>query len=103
MLKNTIIIGLLVLTSACGSLQSIAKPFTLSMNPPEGPYNYQKGWKDGCQSAVSATTTDLNMSLGTFKFVLDNQLRSDVLYNRAWQYAYNHCGFSMRSLSRYGV
>ncbi len=78
-----------------------SKPVAINTNPPEGPYNYRKGWNDGCQSGLAATNTFFQMSLKTKKFTLDEKLRYDRLYNAGWKYAYNHCGYSMRSLAMY--
>ena len=82
-------------------LNQLTKPLAVSTTPPPGPYNYQKGWKDGCETGIASTNSSFQMSLGTHRFTLDEQLRNDTLYNRAWKYAFNHCGFSMRSLARY--
>lgn len=93
-----------VMLAACNGPNNslnLFKPAMLDMNPPEGPQNYQQGWIDGCKSALAITNTDLHLTLGTYQLVLDKTMRYDSLYNKAWQYAYNHCGYSMRSLARY--
>lgn len=92
-----------MLTGCTGSNHSFdwKKPVSLDMNPPEGPRNYQQGWSDGCESGVASTTNTMFMVLGSYKFRLDTQLRNDPLYNKAWQYGYNHCGYSMKSLAQY--
>src|SRR5688500_15625966 len=84
--------------SACASGQGIdfSKPAALNTNPPKGPFEYQKGWKDGCESGLSATTTTFYMTVAAHKYTLDEELRYDRLYNAAWKYGYNHCGYSMK-------
>ena len=77
------------------------KPIALNMNPPEGPFKYQKGWIDGCTSGLASTNTKFHLTLGSYRFTLDNKLRYDSLYNKAWKYGYNHCGYSMKSLAQY--
>jgi hypothetical protein len=105
---KTVTVAIVVTLSlpACGSttLYSLAtKPYTLDTNPPEGPPTYQAGWLDGCKSGMSANNTNLHMTLGSQKFVINNRLRDDQLYNIAWQYAYNHCGYSMKALAQYSL
>lgn len=98
------ILTLLVLSlcSACGSLKSVgSKPYAVDTTPPKGPHNYQQGWKDGCESGISSTNTFFQLSVGSHQFVLHNELRADKLYNQAWRYGFNHCGYAMRSLERY--
>lgn len=97
-IRYTLILSLL-LCSACTSV--LTKPLAVNTTPPPGPYNYQKGWKDGCETGLASTNNTLQLSLGTHRFTLDDQLRNDTLYNRAWKYGFNHCGFSMRSVARY--
>lgn len=90
--------------SACGSTKlygMVTKPYTLDTEPPVGPANYQAGWKDGCESGMSGNNTNMHMTIGSQRFVIDNRLREDQLYNIAWKYAYNHCGYSMKALSQY--
>ncbi len=93
---------LLTLCSACNSLKSVgSKPYVIDTTPPEGPYNYQQGWSDGCESGISSTNSAFQLSIGSHQFVLHNELRNDKLYNQAWRYGFNHCGYAMKSLERY--
>lgn len=103
MKKLAIFLILIVITACTGPNHSftIRKPLTLDMNPPEGPREYQQGWVDGCESGIAATNNSVMMAVGAYKFTLDKYLRHDRLYNVAWQYGYNHCGYSMRSLAMY--
>lgn len=105
---KTVTIALVVALSlsACGSTKLyslVTKPYTLNTQPPAGPVNYQSGWKDGCESGMAANNTNMHMTLGSQRFVINNRLREDQLYNIAWQYAYNHCGYSMKALTQYSL
>lgn len=105
---QAVILAVVVTNSltACGSAKAYSlftKPYTLDTQVPEGPENYQTGWKDGCESGMSANNTNLHMTLGSQRFVINNNYRNDQLYNIAWQYAYNHCGHSMKALARYSL
>lgn len=94
------------LLSACGSQQItslLTKPYMLNTTPPEGPINYQQGWKDGCESGLASNNNTLHMTLGSQKFRINAQYRGDYLYNTAWRYAYNHCGYSMKALLQYSL
>lgn len=98
------IITLLVLLSGCTGVNNSfdwRKPVSLDINPPEGPRNYRQGWSDGCQTGLSSTNTNFHQAIGSYKFTLDKNLRYDPLYNKAWKYGYNHCGYSMKSLAQY--
>lgn len=100
------IAGMFVFLGGCTGgegtvLDFFQKPMLLSTVPPEGPHNYRKGWRDGCESGLASTNTNLHMTFGSQRFVLDKQLRYDNLYNQAWRYAYNHCGYSMKTLAQY--
>ena len=105
--KTTVITVILAqLLTACGGTELhglLTKPYMLDTTPPEGPMNYRLGWKDGCESGMSSNNTTLHMVMGSQRFVINNQYQGDYLYNTAWQYAYNHCGYSMKSLAQYSL
>lgn len=98
-----LICTLLIATACTGPNHTFdwRKPALLNMNPPEGPHEYQQGWVDGCKSGIASTNTNLHMTLGSYVFTLDPELRYERLYNTAWRYAYNHCGYSMKTMARY--
>ncbi|MCE3232153.1 MAG: hypothetical protein K0R98_410 [Rickettsiaceae bacterium] len=95
--------GLIGCASGNSAFDLFATPITLNTAPPEGPEEYQKGWHDGCESGITATNTSPLMMLGTYKYTLDEELRYNNLYNAAWKYGYNHCGYSMKSLAQYSL
>jgi hypothetical protein len=103
-IRLCVMVSIVCLICACtGNQHSFdwRKPVALDLNPPEGPKPYQQGWLDGCHSGLSSTNNSLHLFLGSYKFTLDQQLRHDALYSAAWRYAYNHCGYSMKSLAQY--
>jgi hypothetical protein len=101
LISITLLIGMLSGCTGQNHTFDWKKPVALDMNPPEGPQNYQQGWSDGCKSGVASTNTSFHQFIGSYRFTLDNQLRYDALYNKAWKYGYNHCGYSMKSLAQY--
>jgi hypothetical protein len=98
-----IIISLSMTACNSGYKLDFSKPITLNTTPPEGPTEYQQGWKDGCESGISATNTSFYMTIGAHKYTLDEELRNNNLYAVAWKYGYNHCGYSMRSMAQYSL
>jgi hypothetical protein len=81
------------------------KPVSLDTTPPEGPTSYRQGWKDGCESALASTNTNLfYVAMGVqHKYRIDNRMAQDILYKKAWHYAYYHCGYSMKALEKYNL
>jgi hypothetical protein len=61
------------------------------------------GWKDGCQSGMASSNTSFNQAVGAQQYSINSELQNDNLYTIAWQYAYNHCGFSMKTLTQYSL
>ena len=106
MKKISIILALAFLSTACTGRNHTfdwTKPVSLNTNAPDGPYNYRKGWEDGCETGLASNNTRLHLFIGSHKFTLDKQLRHDNLYSKAWNYGYNHCGFSMKALAQYSL
>ena len=93
------------LTGCTGQNQSFdwKKPIALDMNAPEGPETYRQGWSDGCSSGLASTVNSFHQFIGSYRYVSDSELRYDKLYNKAWKYAYSHCGYSMKSLAQYSL
>jgi hypothetical protein len=113
-LPRRLLCGLLAMTqvllislslTACGAGYKLdfSKPITLNTTPPEGPTEYRQGWSDGCESGLSATMSTFYLAVGAHQYTLDENLRYDNLYNVAWKYGYNHCGYSMRSMAQYSL
>ncbi len=56
---------------------------------PEGPTNFRKGWRDGCETGISSTANRLQRKF--YKFRQDYQLAQDPLYYKGWKAAYSYC------------
>jgi hypothetical protein len=95
---------LVILLSACtgknGSFD-LTKPISLDMRAPDGPPQYQMGWSDGCESGLSSNNDKIQLFLGTHKYTYNSKLRKEMLYVKAWKYAYEHCAYSMKAMERY--
>lgn len=79
----------------------LTKPVSIDARAPEGPYPYRQGWTDGCESGLSAVNDQVQLFLKTYKFTMNNKLKKNPLYFKAWNYGYNHCAFSYKSMMRY--
>jgi len=56
---------------------------------PEGPTNFRKGWRDGCETGISATSNRLQAHFYHFK--QDFVLAQDPVYYKGWKAAFNYC------------
>lgn len=99
----TAFLALLLLSACTGSRGNfdVTKPLSLDLRPPPGPVDYRQGWSDGCESSLAATGDKVQMLFGVHRFTYSEHLRYDFLYATAWRYAYEHCGYSMRTLNQY--
>ncbi len=61
----------------------------LLSNVPEGPPEYQQGWKDGCESGLTTYGNDWYKSFYSFK--QDRKLVDNDTYFKVWQDAFNYC------------
>lgn len=67
------------------------KPYSLDLTPPEGPYEYEQGWTDGCESGMQAYAADFYKSIRAFTFRQDENLRTNKMYYQAWKDAFLYC------------
>lgn len=73
------------------------------LEAPNGPPVYQQGYKDGCQTALSAWSPAYNAVWWSFK--QDPKLRYDPVYSQIWGDAYGYCAAFVNSdhgLTHYG-
>jgi len=77
-------------------------PPTLRDGPgAESPPEARQGWKDGCESGVSAYGSDIYKSFYAFK--LDNKLVNNKIYYAYWGDAFNYCRQWLNSSLRNGL
>ena len=91
--------------SACNSHRGfidVTKPASVDTRPPaEAHPIYQRGWVDGCESGLSATIEKIQLFFKTHQYHYDVDLRYNNLYEKAWQYAYKHCAYSVKAVYSY--
>jgi hypothetical protein len=56
---------------------------------PPGPPKFQKGWRDGCETAISANTNSFQKFFYTFK--QDGYMAQDPVYYAGWKTAWEYC------------
>jgi len=66
-----------------------AKPWSLDMEPPPGPPEYQQGYRDGCQSGWSGYASQFSKVFFTYK--QDTALAQKPIYYQIWKDAYSYC------------
>ena len=83
-----LIVGLL---TACGYRPMVGPPWMQDMltESPDGPPRFKLGWRDGCETGISATSNALQKHFYSFK--QDYQLARDREYYTAWKLAYTQC------------
>jgi len=76
------------------------KPYSLDLTPPEGPYEYEEGWSDGCESGISVYHNNFMKFMGTHEFRQNPKLRKNKMYYRAWKDSFLYCSLYMETTTR---
>ncbi len=90
----SIVFVLIFSLSACTGRDGafdLRKPYSLDLTPPEGPYEYEEGWSDGCESGMSAYAGAFYKLIGSFELRMKPDLRSNKMYYQAWKDAFLYC------------
>jgi hypothetical protein len=84
-------IMLLMALSSCDFRPQVGPPWMQEMltQGPEGPTKFREGWRDGCESGISATSNQLQRSY--YKFKQNYELSQDPVYYTGWKTAFDHC------------
>lgn len=77
----------------------LRKPYSLDLTPPEGPFEYEQGWTDGCESGMSAYSNSFYKSLRVFELRQDPSLRGNKMYYQAWKDAFLYCASYQMSVN----
>ena len=85
-LKQIIFVGLLAL----GGCNAATRPFTIRDTVPDGPPEYQAGWHDGCETALS--TANFYNSRAKFSANLGSGIyQHDSAYGTGYTWGFNIC------------
>lgn len=77
--------------SGCYNAPESVKPGSILFKqmPKDGPNDFKRGWRDGCESGLSSMT---NTAFKTFySFKQDPQLRKKPMYYKTWKDTYTFC------------
>jgi hypothetical protein len=90
-LKTLVITTLTLMLSACqgGRTLSVTHPYALDTTPPPGSTMFQKGYTDGCESAMSGMGNQFIKVFHSFQY--DASLANDKVYTRMWDASNNYC------------
>ncbi|NDF12557.1 MAG: hypothetical protein EB060_07090 [Proteobacteria bacterium] len=89
--RTWMLVIVLLGTSACEQMYSqltMPRPWGLT-EVPDGPPEFQQGWRDGCDTGIGAYGDSWYKMYHTFK--QDANLVKNPSYYRAWKDAYTHC------------
>lgn len=80
-----------LLISGCNWRPQAGPPWAQKMlkEGPEGPENFQLGWRDGCETGIS--TTGNHMHKFFYKFKQDSTLARDPIYYTGWKNGWSYC------------
>lgn len=90
MIRFLLVIAILML-NGCYSNSTRFKPasYIFKQMPKDAPINFQKAWKDGCESGMASMTNSVYARF--YKFEQDPLLRKDPLYHKVWKDTYTFC------------
>jgi hypothetical protein len=87
------VVGLLLLTSGC-------RPFWINVVDPSGPPEYQLGWEDGCDTALSAEGGwDYKLMYG---FKKRPEMSANDQYKQGWNEGFTYCRYSYAASKQAG-
>ena len=82
---------IIFLTASCGFKPKVGAPWMQKMltQGPEGSTKFRQGWRDGCETGISASSNRLQRSF--YKFRQNYELSKDPQYYTGWKSAFNYC------------
>lgn len=91
--KLFILVLLIVGLTGCETLkktQELMRPMAwlLDHHPP-GPFEYEHGWAQGCESGMGGMSNDYYKSF--YQYRIDVNYVTNETYYKAWKDAYNYC------------
>ena len=84
---------MIILLSGCMDFRpKVGAPWMqelLHQGPKGASTNFQLGWRQGCETGISATYNRFQRSF--YKFKQDHRLAQDPEYYTGWKTAFNYC------------
>jgi hypothetical protein len=94
-------ICLLFILALLPSCRGFYEPFTLDMEVPDGPENYQAGWYSGCRSAIASMPNYANSVAYDITFA-NGQYQDDPVFQAAWSSAFFSCSIHVGTFRTFG-
>lgn len=87
----TFILIILLSVSGCSWKPPVGSPWKqkLLREGPPGPPKFKMGWKDGCETGISATSNLFQKHFYTFK--QQYEYARDPVYYTAWKISFMYC------------
>lgn len=79
------------------------KPYSLDLTPPDGPFEYEEGWSDGCETGMAAYGNNFMKLFKAFELKQNPKLRNNKMYYQAWKDAFLYCALFMERVNRGGI
>ncbi len=82
---------IMLILTACegGRSLSLTRPYALDATPPSGSPEFQQGYADGCESALSGMGNQFIKVFHEFKY--DTSLANNKVYDRMWNASNDYC------------
>lgn len=90
-MKITILIIFLFSLTSCSYKPQVGPPWMQDMlnNGPQGPTLFMQGWKDGCETGISAASNAYQRQF--YHFNQNSDLAQDNTYYTGWKSAFTYC------------
>ncbi len=99
----TMVSMMLLMGCAENSVRGFFVPYSMNLEPPAGPPEYQQGWRDGCESGLSAYGGQVEKFLKVHKLKRDPVLQNNKVYYQVWKDAFLYCTLYMESSRKLGI
>ena len=88
-MRKFLLLFVLLICSSCGNDFFTNKPLFLETELDYGPPEFRAGYKDGCESALSAYGNSMQRSMYGLK--KDPQYETNRVYNQVWKDSWSYC------------
>lgn len=91
MQKLIFIFSIFIIFSGCTYKPKVGSPFMqdLMNQGPDGPIEFREGWRDGCETGISATSNAFQRHF--YSFTQDPDKAQDRVYYTGWKTAFWLC------------
>ena len=89
--KTCCLILIALLATSCGYKPQLGPPWMqkLFKEGPDGPEEFRQGWRDGCETGLSAVANRFQRSF--YQFKQDYKLAQNPVYYAGWRTSFTYC------------